>query len=152
MSKKIKKSMFAIVALLGVMLFASCGDSDKEISSSSLPDAAKAFITQYFPMQTILHAERDKDNGTRYYEVTLSSGTQIDFDSSGTWIKVDCKFNALPTGILPDKITTYITDNYPAAIATEVDKEYGGYQVQLNNARKLIFSADGTFISSQIDF
>ena len=147
-----KKSMFAVLAILSIMFFVSCSDSDKQIDSSELPASAQTFIAQYFPNQTILYAERDKDNGTRYYEVRLSSGTEIAFDSAGVWIMIDCQYSALPAGILLDAISTYITDNYPTAIATEVEKEYGTYQVQLNTGRELIFSLDGTFISSNIDF
>ena len=51
--------MFAVLAILSIMFFVSCSDSDKQIDSSELPASAQTFIAQYFPNQTILYAERD---------------------------------------------------------------------------------------------
>ena len=142
MKQIVKMTGVAFAMVLGLLAFASCSDDDKKISYSELPANAKAIIELYFPGQTSVYTEKSKDDGTTNYDVTLNNGTEIEFDKSGNWIYVDCKYTKLPTGILPDKIADYITEKYPTASAYKVDKEYGGYQVNINNGLKLIFSAD----------
>lgn len=152
MKKFFNKATFMVVALFSVLMFASC-DNDDDVSASytDLPTTSQTFITQYFPSLNILHIKIDKDNGLRTYEVTFTNGTEVDFNKSGDWTEVDCKTTSIPTGILPTEVTTYITTKYPNAIAYKVDKDYGVYEVSLNNGLELYFSYDGTYIGTEID-
>ncbi len=142
-----KAILFLAAAFLGLALLAACDDDDdKRINPSELPDAAKSFITQYFPAQTILRVERSGSSDRRRYEVLLNNGTELKFDHDGLWTEVDCKTGALPAGILLPEIETYIAANYPNAIAQEVERTYEGFDVEISTGQHLIFSPAGTFI------
>lgn len=142
-----KGFLFLVAALVGLALFTACDDDDdKRINPSALPDAAKSFITQYFPAQTILVVERSGDSDRRRYEVFLSDGTELKFNHEGLWTEVDCKTGTLPAGILLTEIETYLAENYPDAKAQEVERTGEGYDVEISTRHHLIFSPTGTFI------
>ena len=105
--KKFIAFIGAMVA--GLLVFQSC--EEHKISPDKLPEAAKTFISQFFPGTTVTFAEKEKDDGVVKYNVRLSDGTEIDFDKSGAWTSVDCEFSVLPDGILPAPISEYITAN-----------------------------------------
>ncbi len=142
-----KAFLFLVAALAGLALFTACDDDDdKRINPSALPDAAKSFITQYFPAQTILVVERSGDSDRRRYEVWLNDGTELKFNHEGLWTEVDCKTGALPAGILLPEIEAYIAENYPDAKAQEVERTNEGFDVEISTRQHLIFSPTGTFI------
>ncbi len=142
-----KTFLFLAAALAGLALLAACDDDDdKRINPSELPDAAKSFITQYFPAQTISVVERSGGSDDRRYEVWLNNGTELKFNHEGLWTEVDCKTGALPAGILLPEIETYIAENYPNAIAREVERTYEGFDVEISTGQHLIFSPAGAFI------
>ena len=110
--------------LLSVILtVVSCDKDEKEIGYDALPQKAQLFIAQYFPMAECSRIVRDKDDGTTEYEAWLSDGTELDFDKQGDWTSVDCKFSALPEGILPEAIATDIATRYPDAVPYKVEKQ-----------------------------
>ena len=143
-----KKWMFILASLLCVLMIQSC-DKDKSISYSDLPANAKVFIESYFSDETVVSAEKKKDGKKTVYDVTLSTGTELEFDSSGNWIEVDCKFKAIPSGILPTNILDYMNENYPSYTVYKVDKSYGRYDLYTTSGVILIFSAEGIYIGSQ---
>ena len=102
-----RQTIIKSLLLLSVILTAaSCDKDEKEIGYDALPQKAQQFIAQYFPMMECTRAVRDKDGGTTEYEAWLSDGTELEFDGQGEWTSVDCKFSALPDGILPEAIAT----------------------------------------------
>ena len=133
--KKFIAFIGAMVA--GLLVFQSC--EEHKISPDKLPEAAKTFISQFFPGTTVTFAEKEKDDGVVKYNVRLSDGTEIDFDKSGAWTSVDCEFSVLPDGILPAPISEYITANYPQAKAYKADKELGGYEVTITGGLERIY-------------
>ena len=103
------------------------------ISPNKLPNAAKSFIEQYFADQTIVAAEKEMDDGQIVYEVTLSDGTELDFDENGEWTDVDCQNRQVPDGIVPEKIRSYVATNYPDNFIVEIEHKYNRYRIELNN-------------------
>lgn len=93
---------------------------------------------------------RDKDDGTTEYEAWLSDGTELDFDGQGDWTSVDCKFSALPNGILPEAIATDIATRYPDAVPYKVEKQPGGYEIDIPGW-ELYYNNQGTFIRAERD-
>ena len=138
--------------LCGAFLLLSAGcDDEKQIGYGKLPAAAQAFIEHYFPECQVVSAEREKDDGGKEYQVTLCNGTQIEFDARGDWTSVDCKFSLLPEGIIPEPIRADLATRYPEAAVHKIERQLGGYELSLSNAKQLIYAADGTFVREEID-
>ena len=110
-----------LTALFSLLLGLSACDDEERISYGRLPAAARTFIETYFPTESCVYAERDRDDGHREYEVRLSNGAEIKFDAQGQWFEVDCKFSLLPAGIVPQTIAADIAARYPGAGAYKVE-------------------------------
>ncbi len=140
-----KKWMFIFASLFCMLIIQSC-DKDKVISYSDLPANAKVFIDTYFPSTDVLYAEKKKEGGKTVYDATLSDGTELEFDSSGNWIEIDCNYRAIPSGILPANITSYLNENFANSVICKVDKSYGRYDVYTTFGTRIVFSAEGIYI------
>ncbi|RGJ89521.1 PepSY-like domain-containing protein [Phocaeicola vulgatus] len=147
-----RQTIIKSLLLLSVILTAaSCDKDEKEIGYNALPAKAQQFIAQYFPMAECTRAVCDRDSGTTEYEAWLSDGTELDFDKQGEWTSVDCKFSALPSGILPEVIATDIAARYPESPAYKVEKQPGGYEIDIPGW-ELYYNYQGTFIRAERDW
>lgn len=110
--------MLPIVALM-MMAFSlqGCDRDEKTIDFSGLPQTAQQFILRFFPGTETAYSKWEKDDGRKEYEVLLSDGTELKFDSSGVWLSVDCVFSTLPAGIIPAAIADDMALRYPDARA-----------------------------------
>ena len=141
-----KKSVFFLAALVCMMMQAvSTFASDRIITKEQLPAAAQTFIQKTFPGQTISYAKIDFD-GRKTYEVRLSNGTEVEFDQNGTWDKVDCNFSAVPADLVPANIANSVKSSFPDAVIVKIDKERGGYDIELSNDLELKFNKNGQMV------
>ena len=142
--KKLKMNHYAMIVLAliaGTLLFTEC--ASMRIPYRRLPAKAKAFIETYFPAESCVYAERDRDDGRKEYEVKLSN-------ASGDWKKVDCGYSFLPAGIVPQAIVEDLAARFPGSKIYKAERERGGYEISIGNGLELIYSADGTFIREDI--
>lgn len=151
MKMKLKRIKLLVTVLGSLLVLMGC-DDEKTIGYSELPSSARTFIEQYFPARTALHVQREKDDGRHKYECTLDDGTQLEFDASGVWTEVDCKFSALPAGILPEAISAHMGEHYPQAVPYKIERQPGGYEVSVSGSLELIYNAEGGFVREQRDF
>lgn len=126
------------------------GDNHNEVvvNPTTLPAAAATLIATHFPTATIRLVEKQNSansNGT-VYDVSLSNGFEIDFDANGNWTEIDGDRKAIPAALVPEKIRTYVTANYPALLLTAIDKERTYYDVELSNDLDLVFDLQGNFL------
>lgn len=144
MKKTFKILSLLLVAVLSSTMLLSCDDKDDDtISVTSLPEQARAFISQYFPSATVMYAQKDNTD----FEVTLSDGTKIEFNSAGEWTDVDAASGkTIPNGFYPADIDIYIGLNYDGAGINGISKEPRGYDVELVSGLELIFNQEGSFI------
>ena len=119
--------------LLGVWMLSSC-DDEKKIDFGDLPSEARSFIENYFPSADILSIVQEKEDGRKEYQVKLSNGTDMEFDEDGEWTNIECYFSPLPTGILPANVITKVEELHPEAYINGVEKELGGYVVEVTDA------------------
>lgn len=150
--KKLKMKHYIMIAaalIAGVVLFTEC--ASMRIPYRRLPSNARAFIETYFPTETCVYAERDRDDGRKEYEVKLSNGVEIDFHGSGDWKKVDCKYSFLPAGIVPETIIADVAVRYPGAGISKAERALGGYEITVGNGLELIYSSDGRFVRADMD-
>ena len=141
------KNKFFLVALLCMLLQSvTCLADDKIIPVEQLPAPAKTFVKKYFPQATIEYATKDTEFMGTTYEVRLSDGTEVDFDKKGNWDNVDCKTKAVPASLVPAAIAQYVKAHYPNTVIVKIDKERGGYEIELSNDLELKFNSKGKLI------
>lgn len=145
--KRILVTFIAMMALLMIPSVLLRADRDRIISPEELPAAAQAFVTQYFPDQTISYAKKEIDHLRTNYEVRLDDGTEISFTSKGEWDKVERHYQAVPAALIPANIAAAIQERFPNATVVKIDKERSGYDIELNNDLELKFNKNGRLVS-----
>lgn len=133
---------FAASTLLGLQ---SCEKSDEIINQNDLPTTSQSFVASAFPEESVVRAEKDYDDGTYTYKVTLSDGTFIEFRKNGEWKDIENRTEGIPASALPTKIAEYVATNYPTAFVVEIEKDRG-YDVELSNDVDLDFDKEGNFV------
>lgn len=136
-----------LVAVLSIALW-SCSDDDEPVPITKLPSSSQTFLNTYFDNVDIISVTKDKDD----YEVLLSNGYSVEFNTSGEWTDVDAPVGkTVPTGFYPAAIDTYISSAYSGSGINEISRIDRGYEVELLNGTDLYFSADGTYIGIDRD-
>ena len=150
----VRKLLAFFPILLGVWMLSSC-DDEKKIDFGYLPSEARSFIENYFPSADILSIVQEKEDGRKEYQVKLSNGTDMEFDEDGEWTNIECYFSPLPTGILPANVITKVEELHPEAYINGVEKELGGYVVEVTDAGgidwDMRFNAQFEYVSQSQD-
>lgn len=137
--KLVNKIAMAIACTLifSTMVFAKTA----YVSVDQLPETVKTFVAQQFPNQQIIYAEKE---GSYYektkFELGLDSGAKLEVDEDGNWEKVENKVDGVPAIFVPKEIADFIKATYATVAVTKVDKEDGGFEVELSNRRELKFN------------
>ena len=129
--------------------------ADNSINTATLPQSVLDYIKTNYPNETVTSSDVE-NNGN--YEVTLSSGTELIFDSKGAFLGIDDDGSndfgdtkILPSN-LPQTILDFITANYPSSSITKAELENNGhYEVKLNDGTELVFDANGVFLGQGVD-
>ena len=114
-------------------------------TAQALPEAITTFLKQHFPNATVAGVEPDNEHGGLEYDVYLNDGTQVDFDTNNQWEKVE-SMKGVPAALVPKAIATYVKGNYQNLAITKINKEYGGYEIELANGMDLKFDGSGRFM------
>lgn len=139
---------FLAIGIVAIMAW-SCSDDDNDapITYDQLPQAAKTFITTYYPSDKIVSVDRDGKNDKTEYDVRFASGHEVEFDGAGQWTDVSAPAQqSVPAGIVPPAIQDYVTTNFPAYGINEISVEKYGYEIELTNGLDLPFDQSGVFI------
>lgn len=139
-----KKLIVLGIFVLGLLM---TGCSDKPVLPAQLPAQITAFIQQNFPGQTITFAKKDLEITGWQYDVVLADGTQIDFDTDDMWDKIQSPMtNPVPVNLIPAPIVTHLRANFPDAMILKIDKERGGYEIELANGLELKYNQQGALM------
>lgn len=152
MRQKANRFWACLPVLLGLLVFSSC-DDEKSIDYADLPSGARTLIETYFDAD-VVSVIRDKDDGTKEYEVRLSDGTEMLFDEGGTWLSIECYSSPMPTGFLLPNIATEVSQRHPDGFVHGADRELGGYEVEVIDQGKdwnMRFDTDGNFVVEHQD-
>lgn len=141
-----KKITMLLVASLSTAMLLGCEKDDKVITTSALPDTAQTFLETYFASATVNRVVKDYDDFKHTYEVYLSDGSFVEFDSKGRWEDVECRITGVPEGIVPAAIWQYVETNYPDRFITAIEYDDREYDVELDDRRELTFDKDGNFL------
>lgn len=145
------KTRMAVMTSIACLLMTTGCKDDREIPYHKLPAKAQNFIETFFPDQSDIYAERERNDGHKEFEVRLSGGIEIEFDHNGEWKSVDCSFSTVPEGIVPQKIADDIAVRYPGVGIYKAERKPGGYQISTGNGLELFYSADGVFVRAERD-
>ncbi len=140
--KKIVLVMLAVFTL-SVTAFAD----GRYIEYNQLPNKVKQFLSQHFKGINIAYAEEDRDS----YEVNLENGIEIEFRKNGEWESVDAKYSPLPTSFIPSAVLNSIKREYPNANIIKIEKDWGGYEVELDNRMELKIDNSGRIVRREYD-
>lgn len=122
------------------------------LDRNDLPEAAREFLTEYFPKAKVGMIKVDKHLLKKTdYDVKLVNGTKIEFNNAGKWTSVDCKNSAVPEGIIPKTIRTYVKKNFPDVKIVKIEKSSAKYEVELSDDVELTFNLLGQFKSMKMD-
>ncbi len=139
------KKILAIVATLIISLSASA-DDERMIAYSNLPIQARSFVQKYFTVSDVARVERERDGLHYDYQVYLKNASEIEFDHHGNLQSIDCKRNAVPEGIVPALIVSFVQTHYPNDVVVEYAINYRSLKTELSNGMELVFDHEGHFI------
>lgn len=77
------------MAAMCLTMLTACIDSEKTVTADDLPTAAQTYLQQNYSESTILLVKKEVDDLVTTYEVTLSDGMKLEFDSEGNLSDVD---------------------------------------------------------------
>lgn len=126
----------------------ACADNDRiTTNTDELPASSREFLSRYFATASISHIKIEKNLlRTDSYEVILTDGSHVEFNRKGEWKEVKVHQSAIPAGIIPAPIRTYVTQHYPGMDITAIDKDSRDYEVDLKNGIELKFDLQGRLI------
>lgn len=142
---KIMKKLFVI--LFAVMAVITVSDKDTVSHDPQvLPESAKSIIKKNFKAD-ISFIKIDKNFGrVKDYEVVMTDGSEITFDSKGNWTEVECRSNgSVPQFFVVKGISDYVAKNHSGQKIIGIDKERNGYEVTLTGGIDIKFDERGEF-------
>lgn len=139
------KKMMMILAS-AVLTLSACASKPQVGTFGELPAAAQTFVTTHFSESDIALILWEQDGLHKEYEVRLNNGTKIEFDGKGQLEKIDSKPNAVPAGIVPVAITTYVSTKFPQAAIVEYSIDRRKQETELSNGLDLVFDLQGNFM------
>ena len=141
------KKLFLTLAIALAGSFAASAANDYYRDTNNLPQAAKIFLDKNFKHSEVSFVKVEKNFGRiDEYEVVLQDGTEVSFDRNGNWDNVEMPVKkSVPGEIVPPEIARYVGQNYPKQRIVSIDKESGGYEVELSDGLDLKFNKAGQF-------
>lgn len=133
------------IAITSLTLFA-CNAQEKNITVKQLPAKAQMFIQTNFPNQATSYIIEDKDLTKTEYEVRFTGGAEVEFDGQGNWKEVDANKTLMPAGVIPTKITAYISQHYKGKQVEKIEQKARGYKLEFTDGLELKFDPSGNFI------
>ena len=136
-----KRFLAFALAFLALSVTTLRADNDRIIEFNELPKAAQQFVTKYFAGRSAVLVKLDRDFMSTTYEVTLSDGTEIDFNSNGLWKDVDANYNTMPLGFIPAQITKTLNARHAGDPIKQIERKGRGYKVELSSGLEAYFNA-----------
>ncbi len=144
-----KKILISILVVSIFSIFSMALLADERPSSyNALPAAAKKFLSQYFKNIDVAYVEEDRDS----FDVKLSNGIEVEFKKNGEWEKVESNYKkAIPTGFIPKAVLNSIKKQYPNASIIKIEKDWGGFDIDLDNRMELKVNNNGKIVKAEYD-
>lgn len=127
-------------------LMTSFAYADKMVPASSLPANAQSFLKTAFPGVETMYVEADWDD----FEVRMANGAKIEFHKNGEWKKIS-NYAGVPESAIPASVMQTVKKAYPQAKVVKVEKEWGSWELKLDNRMKMYIDAKGTIVGQKMD-
>ena len=112
-----------------------------------LPTEARELIKNHFAEASISYLKVDKNLfRVEGYDVRLTDGTELDFNSKGQWTEIEAEKNAVPASLIPDVIKKYMKQNYNGQHVKKIKHNRRGYELKLSNGLEVEFDNMGNFL------
>ncbi|MBQ0096953.1 MAG: PepSY-like domain-containing protein [Bacteroidales bacterium] len=142
-----KNSISALVAS-AICIAAICGCKNI-VTFEALPAEAQTFLTENFPDSPVSYAVKEGNE----YDVTLTDGTEIEFNGKGEWKTVEMKHKTVPAAVLatlPPSVSSYLTSSFGNVPVEKVEKgTWPAYKAELVNGLEVYFNSKG--ICTKVD-
>ena len=135
--KRISKTL-AAAALTVVMTACNGGGKPSQVE---LPDLAQMFLSQNYANAQITEVTNDS---AAVYKVALVSGTQLQFNSDGMWMKGE----SVEPKVLPFPAQVYLHEIYPEKKIAMIERDIstGLMRVTLSDGLEIVFTSEGEVI------
>lgn len=139
-----KKFIISLIAVTVMAVTASARDTYSR-DASVLPAPARTVLKNSFKAGISL-IKIDKDLFDTDYEVILTDGTEVKFDSKGNWRDVECRAGkSVPDAFVPAAIRQWVKTSHKGVRIVGIEKDSRGYEVQLDNGLEARFNSQGVF-------
>lgn len=140
-----------IVLLAGIVSFAGVvsADNDRAVTMDRLPEKAREFIQEHFASEKIAYVKQERDFLELKYEVMTVGGVMIDFDRSGNWTELECRYDMLCVSLIPAPVKEYVSSRWPDVSYRKISRSRNEYEVKLSSGLELTF--DRNFNLIEID-
>lgn len=142
-----KKVFFLMAMIFASVQLTMAGDVITQ-DFMQLPLNARNFINRHFSKPKVSYIKIESELlQSKKYEVTLADRTELEFDSKGNWLEVDCKHKAVPAALVPDYAKKYVEVNFPNQIITKIENKRG-IEVELGNDLSFRFNKNGKMVEA----
>lgn len=138
-----------IIAMLFILAttIASAREDKMVQDASVLPVKSREFLLEHFKDIPISHIHIEKDFIlVDCYDVILTDGTNIEFDSSGRWTEVKRHNSSLPESVIPPAMLESVRKNYPSSMIVVIERESKGYELKLDNELEIKYDLKGNIL------
>lgn len=139
------KLKYLIIGVIALCTFSNLNAQETYLTVSQTPKQIKTYINKYFPGSKIVSIKKDKEILNTEYDVHLDSMVKLEFDKDYLVKKIESK-RSLPNVVIPTKISSYVSKNYPNNIILEWEKKSKGQKIELDNGLDLVFDLKGNFM------
>ncbi len=144
-----KTMKFLMLAVLLALSTVACKKDNTVLTIRDLPVSAQSLLHRHFKGNEIKSIKKESSFGIDTFEVQLTDGTELEFNSRTGWTEIDCKEQNLPTELLPAAILEYVNKNYPNAPVRKIERQKTGFEIELSNEVEIKF--DKEFEVTDID-
>ena len=141
------KKLLGLIVCMLLTVSAMCARDRVSRDVKLLPTEARELIKNHFAEASISYLKVDKNLfRVEGYDVRLTDGTELDFNSKGQWTEIEAEKNAVPSSLIPDVIKKYMKQNYNGQRVKKIKHNRRGYELKLSNGLEVEFDNMGNFL------
>ena len=135
-----KQLFLTFSVLLSFLSVTAMADNERIITFNELPKASQTFLNTYYADATIQYYKVKVCASLVIYTANFTEGREVQFGSNGRWTEVKSRKTAIPDGIVPAKIKTFVKTYFPSSIILKIEHNARFYEVTLDNDIEITFN------------